>query len=288
MTNVADQYVAQLQEALAPRLMASRPQLMAAGTPPSGAGGDDNACTDYSAFLNDLTSTCIPGASTQNASKCAATLASVVGAPCGELKCLAGIANVILGSSNEQMCAEIDKGIQTLNTPAAAQNAAGVIPWFNETAAPCFESMCATTAHPVKAAAIRAAPRTFLRNAVEAQLSAPERFLLHYWWLVGIVVFIIVLAIVIALLLRNVYLGKKLALCRSLCPTTAPVTVSTAPASSVQVEYVPSNASQLVSTQYVPGAPPLVSATRVVPTVQVAPAAAAAVAVPATTAVVQR
>jgi hypothetical protein len=192
-----------------------------------GGGGSATACAPYATFLNRLTTACVPGSTTFNAGQCAAALGSVVGGPCGQLTCLADIAEQVGNVSADALCADVDRAVTALSSPAAASGqAARLLPWLDNTVAPCVETFCAGTAHPVRAAAIRAAPRTFVRNALMANLSPTERFALRYGWAVALAVFLLMLGVILWLAFRSSRLSEELRFCVGL---RQPVVVGATP-----------------------------------------------------------
>jgi len=224
---VADEYARQLHNGLVTLLAngAQRaPSPLGANNGGSGGGSGSNVCADYSSVLSDLSSSCVPGTSTQNFGKCAQTIGSIVGAPCGEVECLTAISRSVLGFTADEMCAEIDKGVQQLTSPDVAQRVGKLAPWFNTTLAPCVETMCSATSHPVSATSLRAAPKTFVRNALMSQLSGPERFALRYGWAIALAVLLGLIALIIGLWVHASSLSRRLRLCNALGISTTTTT----------------------------------------------------------------
>ncbi|AGO83999.1 hypothetical protein psal_cds_352 [Pandoravirus salinus] len=185
----------------------ARASAFVAGDGRGGAPVPSATCLQYIETLTDAVEYCTPGLSTYDRSKCASVVSS---ATCPEITCLAEGVGYVAGATTNQMCADLDRVVTTLESTEAAARTAAAFPWLSETLAPCVQTICSTTPTPVTAARLRSASRTFAKNVVFGRLNRFERFIVDHAVVIGIVVLVVVLGLFLLLGLRDLRLSSRL------------------------------------------------------------------------------
>nr|UDO47685.1 hypothetical protein [Pandoravirus massiliensis] len=185
----------------------ARASAFVAGDGRGGAPVPSATCLQYVETLADAVEYCTPGLPTYDRAKCASVVSS---ATCPEITCLAQGIGYVAGTTTDQLCADIDNVVTTLESPEAAARTAQAFPWLSQTLAPCVQNICSTTAHPVTAARLRSASRTYARNVVLGRLNRFERFVVDHIVPIAIIVGVLVLGIFVLLGVRDYRLSSRL------------------------------------------------------------------------------
>nr|UMO78832.1 hypothetical protein [Pandoravirus belohorizontensis] len=185
----------------------ARASAFVAGDGRGGAPVPSATCLQYVETLVDAVEYCTPGLSTYDRAKCASVVSS---ATCPEITCLAEGVGYVAGATTDQLCADLDRVVSTLESTEAAARTAAAFPWLSQTLAPCVQTICATTPTPVTAARLRSASRTFAKNVVFGRLNRFERFIVDHAVVIGIVVLVVVLGLFLLLGVRDLRLSSRL------------------------------------------------------------------------------
>nr|UMO79602.1 hypothetical protein [Pandoravirus aubagnensis] len=185
----------------------ARASAFVAGDGRAGAPLPSATCLQYVDTIVDAVEYCTPGLPTYDRAKCASVVSS---ATCPEITCLAQGIGYVAGATTDQLCADIDSVVTTLESPEAAARTAQAFPWLSQTLAPCVQNICSTTAHPVTAARLRSASRTYARNVVLGRLNRFERFVIDHIVPIAIIVSVLVLGALVLLGVRDYRLSSRL------------------------------------------------------------------------------
>lgn len=185
----------------------ARASAFVAGDGRAGAPVPSATCLQYVDTIVDAVEYCTPGLPTYDRAKCASVVSS---ATCPEITCLAQGIGYVAGATTDKLCADIDSVVTTLESPEAAARTAQAFPWLSQTLAPCVQNICSTTTHPVTAARLRAASRTYARNVVLGRLNRFERFVVDHIVPIAIIVSVLVLGALVLLGVRDYRLSSRL------------------------------------------------------------------------------
>jgi hypothetical protein len=147
--------------------------------------------------ISQLIANCDPECSTANVSGC---LNAILGTDCADFQ---EIAALLPKSDLDEFCADVQKGVEYVQSPRAADDLSLFLDWYQRSFAPCVGQICSSSSNPVDGRRLSQAPTDLIKRVAEKEFGKTNLFFMKYGFIITIVLVGVIILLLFGLIVKR-------------------------------------------------------------------------------------